>query len=525
MKKKFLLGIGILISCLLIVFVNIIAANHSYGLEGDEVFSYISATSLEGYKGICFLEDQTWYADSYFEDALTATGAERFNLKMVSDNQAMDTHPPLYYMFLNAVCSFFTGQYSRWFGIGLNILFMLGVHFSLCLLMQYFIKNKYLSLIFSTIFCCSFLAISMTLFIRMYVLLMALFILQSWFHLKLYDNTSADDAFSFKAHWKTYLFLLIITLTGALTHYYFLVYQCLIAGIYVLGLWFKKKYKAIGSYIGTMAAAGVAFVAIYPASLTHLFFKYRGREAVHKFLKETSLFGDAGSMLRHFDSQLFKGTLLILLALLVTGTLILVIRKKISRSVIWKGLILLLPSLVYFYGISKASPYIAVRYISPVAAIIYTVIIIWAKYLLDHMLMKDRTKVIGNSLLCVLFFCTTFFFFTSSFKPAYLAERKEIVDDLAKEAEYCVYITGDEYNWKMWEDYVNYPTFKGLFFIDGQARQPITDEKLLQQDNLVIYIDTAMDYDAMQEYLQQYLPLQQYEIKYETSYTYIVEAN
>ena len=98
----------------------IFAGINNYGMEGDEVFSYISATSMGGFKGICYLDDQTWYDADYFKNALTATDEECFNLKMVVENQAMDVHPPLYYIFLNFVASIFAGRFSTWFGIGLK---------------------------------------------------------------------------------------------------------------------------------------------------------------------------------------------------------------------------------------------------------------------------------------------------------------------------------------------------------------------------------------------------------------------
>ena len=113
----------------LIIFMSTTVGLKSYGLEGDELFCYISATSQGGWKGICFLDDQTWYDGDYFYQATVATGSERFNIPMVFENQTMDTHPPLYYTFLNIVCSFFPGQFSKWFGIGLNIFFLLLIHF------------------------------------------------------------------------------------------------------------------------------------------------------------------------------------------------------------------------------------------------------------------------------------------------------------------------------------------------------------------------------------------------------------
>lgn len=106
-QSKFFLFISIITSFLLIIVINIIAAKFNYGMEGDEVFSYISSNSMGGFKEVCFLQDQTWYNSNYFSDALVATGNECYNFKMVVENQAMDTHPPLFYIFLNSVTSFF----------------------------------------------------------------------------------------------------------------------------------------------------------------------------------------------------------------------------------------------------------------------------------------------------------------------------------------------------------------------------------------------------------------------------------
>lgn len=73
-KANIRFGILWIVAAAIMLLVQIHAANENYGLEGDEVFSYISATSMGGFKQICFLDDQTWYDGSYFADALTASG-------------------------------------------------------------------------------------------------------------------------------------------------------------------------------------------------------------------------------------------------------------------------------------------------------------------------------------------------------------------------------------------------------------------------------------------------------------------
>lgn len=525
-KKDWLFPLLCGIAGITMISVFIFAGINNYGMEGDEVFSYISATSMGGFKGICYLDDQTWYDADYFKNALTATGQECFNLKMVVENQAMDVHPPLYYIFLNFVASIFSGKFSPWFGIGLNIFFMELMAIGLYLLLQFFLNNRYMSLFLCTLFCCSGLSLDMLLFIRMYVLLMALVVFQSWYHLILYRQILADNDVpgGVKKYLRDYLILMIITLLGALTQYYFLVYQCLIAAFFVIGLWIHKKYLDSFRYIGTMAVSGLIYICLYPAMLEHVFFKYRGREAVHKFLKEGTLFGDVISMFSSFDEKLYKGWLLPLLIILTLLTIVLYVRGKVEKLKLWRGLCLIFPALIYFFGISKASPFVSIRYVSPVAPLIYTAVTVWGWYLLEHVGKKPFSLKRNCMLFCLLLFFAVFDFQKEPVKEAYFTERKNLVDELAEEVDNCIYITGDEYNWKMWEDYVNYPQFQGLFFIDGRERQTISDKKVKEQETLVVYIDKALCLEEIYEYMRDNLLVKNFEIKYETAYTYIVLA-
>lgn len=524
-KKNYFFAAGIFWAMVVIVTVNIIAGKNNYGMEGDEVFSYISANSMGGFKGICFLEDQTWYEADYFKDALTATGEERFNIEMVVENQAMDTHPPLFYLLLNFVCSVFTGKFSKWFGIGLNIFFLVLLGGDLYLLLQYFLNNKYMSLFLSMVFCCSRLTVNMVLFVRMYVILMTLVVFQAWFHLKLYDRmTEREGEFSIKQHFRMYLGLSCITLMGALTHYYFFIYQFFLTAVFVFELWKYKKYKDIFRYIATMSVSGMIYLCLYPAVLNHVFFKYRGRDAVHKFLKGETLFGDVISMFSIFDEQLFKRTLLPLLLLLTGVTIFFMLKKKVGQTTLRKGSLLVLPAVIYFYIVSKASPFVTVRYVSPVAPVLYAALAVWAGCLIRHMNMRILRRW-GNVVICAVVFLTSFYFFSEPIKEPYFRQRKDLMDSLAKKVEYCVYITGDEYNWKMWEDYIIYPQFKGLFFIDGRHQEVIEDEKLKEQEQLVVFLDSTLDYEEIIAYLENNLSLRNYEVVYQTPYTYIIRAS
>ena len=505
-----------------IVYVN--AAVKNYGMEGDEVFSYISSTSFGGYKGICFLDDQTWYEGTYFRDALIAEGEECFNYKMVVENQAMDTHPPFYYLLLNLVASVFSGQFSRWFGIGLNIFLMLFVWTGLYLILNRFLHRRYLAAFFSTVFCCSYLTFSLVLFIRMYILLMAIALFQTWYHLRLYEEVRKNRNFSFRYHWKSYVFLTVLTICGAWTHYYFIIYQCLISILFCVALLYRKQFVDILRYIGCMVLSASIYILIYPAALNHLFFKYRGREAVHKILEGNSLQGEAGEMLRSYNRDLYHGMLLWIAGGLLAVTVILLIRKKLRPTSIGKGILMLMPVGIYFLIISKASPFISLRYIAPVAPIIFAAVVVWAIRLIEVTKLKRREKQLVGGLMCLIFVFVCTYWWQRPIKYSFYAEKRDVIIELSELSDFCVYVTGDEYNWKMWEDYIYYPLFKGLYFIDGREMKPIEDLRMTAMENAVIFIDSALDQEEILDYLSKYLSCKHYEMVYSAQYNNIYFA-
>ncbi len=516
--RKFLFIIVVLASFCFMAAFYIRAAVLNYGMEGDEVFSYISSTSLGGYKGICYLEDQTWYEGGYFRDALTAEGEERFNYKMVVENQAMDTHPPFYYLLLNAVASFFPGQFSRWFGIGLNILLMFPVWAGLYLLLQHFLRRRYVAAFFSTLFCCSYLSVSLVLFIRMYVLLTAVSLFQTWYHLKLYDEMKKGAVFSVRNHLKSYVLLGLLTFLGAWTHYYFIIYQCLLSFFFCTALLWRKKYPDLFRYVGTLAGSALIYVLLYPASLNHLFLKYRGRDAVHKLLKGSSLAGEVWEMFRLYNKELFHGLLLILAGILFVLTLALTVKGKMGWKAVGKGVFLVAPVGIYFFVISKASPFVTLRYIAPVTAVLFAAIVVWMFHLLKRLNIRHRAGRVVTVGICLAFIPVTIYWWRTPIKYGFFAEKRDVISELAEKSDFCAYVTGDEYNWKMWEDYIYYPLFDGLYFIDGTAKQPISDSRFASQDSLTIFIDSALEEEEILDYLREYLPYQSWELVYTAQY-------
>ena len=227
-------------------------------------------------------------------------------------------------------------------------------------------------------------------------------------------------------------------------------------------------------------------------------------------------------MFNAFNKELFKGTLTFVLGFLAAATILLTIRKKFRWEVFRIYLLLIAPSVIYFWGISKASPYTDTRYISPVAALIYIFLILWMKLLWEGIGWSKNT---GYAVCCVTMSLLIFFFPVRPIINLAYAERAQVVKELAGECEYCAYITGDEYNWKMWDDFLLYPEFNALFLINGIEKKPITDEKFLSQEKLVVFIDNALDQNDIIAYLKESFPEMTYELKYEEPYVNILYLN
>ena len=80
------------------------------GFHYDEYYSYYSSNVSIG----LVPTDREWKPGS-------GIPGQRFQYGTVTRMQTYDVHPPFYYLLLHTVCSLFPGRFSKWSGIGLNI--------------------------------------------------------------------------------------------------------------------------------------------------------------------------------------------------------------------------------------------------------------------------------------------------------------------------------------------------------------------------------------------------------------------
>ncbi|MDE6973708.1 MAG: hypothetical protein K2P38_11500 [Lachnospiraceae bacterium] len=96
--------------------------NQKAGFHEDELYTYYSSNKTAG----LFVNDRQWMERDELRNDFVVLPGEGFRYDVVWQMQSWDVHPPLYYFLFHTVCSLFPGVFSKWLGIGLNLLFFAG---------------------------------------------------------------------------------------------------------------------------------------------------------------------------------------------------------------------------------------------------------------------------------------------------------------------------------------------------------------------------------------------------------------
>ena len=110
----------------------------------DEGYSY----GLMNYDKVDIMNNEdfynNWHQNKYYEDYLTISKEEANNFTPVYENQKNDVHPPLFYLLLRCAASFTIDSFSKWTGIGLNLIIFIITSIMIYLIANKIFKNKHL---------------------------------------------------------------------------------------------------------------------------------------------------------------------------------------------------------------------------------------------------------------------------------------------------------------------------------------------------------------------------------------------
>ena len=310
----------IIVTMILGIFFRIWGLLNKVNLHMDEAYSY----GLTHYKNIQIADNEdiffTKHDGKYFKDYLSLSKNELGDIKSIYINQANDVHPPLYYVFLRIASLFTLNDFSIYTGVALNILIYILSSFMIIKitkkifgleedeievevreneLKQKNIVNKkiYLPIALSVLlfYSVSRVSVNQVLFARMYEFtnLMILIFMSTYIDvLKIDENGIKEGGLSkeSKENKSKYIKLGIVTILGALTHYYF---AFMVIIIYLISIFFllkSNKKKLLKNITKTFLLSGLIYIILWPWAFLHIVDNGRSNktkyaEKVKEFMK------------------------------------------------------------------------------------------------------------------------------------------------------------------------------------------------------------------------------------------------
>ena len=400
MKQNNIKEVILVISIIIIqtIIFTIAGVNKSY-IHMDEAYSL----GLASYNKIEIQDNDdfynVWHNKDYYEDYLVVNEHEKSQFSQVYENQKNDVHPPLYYLILRIAMGFSIGNYSKWPGIIVNILIYAFITIFMYLIIKKILdgKNNYKekSAILALISSITLAGVTNAIYIRMYALSTLNITITTYLHLKLLNRKEKNNMLL--------IAIAISALVGSLTHYYYLFYLACIFIMFVIKYIKEKDFKMLGKYILAISIAGVLSLIIFPYSINHMFFGYRGQGTIENLTNIPKFFGSIARYLLITNVYGFNN----LLFILIITSMGIIIYKKIKNKEIFSlknryVKYIALPTLFYFTLVAISSPFIELRYIMPICGMMFSIVVYYIVNILNNMVKEKTLNIIIVSMFLLM---------------------------------------------------------------------------------------------------------------------------
>ena len=345
-------------------------------------------------------EEPVWITSERFSEYITVEGRDAFNYLSVYFNVKDDNHPPLHFMLLHTVSSLFQGRLSPWMGCVINMAAVIWVMILLmksCHLLAPALgldkDGRGLGLLTALFYGLSTGALATVLLIRMYGMVTLWCVLYFYLMLKKWQEASFD-----RKNGK----LILVTMLGFWTQYFFLFYCLLLAAVVSVCLGKNRRRRELLCFVRSMMISALMGVAVFPFAVADVFSSGRGVEALGNLSRGLAGYG---TRLAAFGGILLRrgaGHYSVLLLLLLAAVSLAGMRKrakegteagsadiaehadrteqtgsagrvqkagiagkaerKLRRELLW---MLVFPAAGYFLLAARMSPYLVDRYIMP----------------------------------------------------------------------------------------------------------------------------------------------------------------
>ena len=421
---------------------------------------------------------------------------ERFSYRRVYDTVYGIIHPPTYYMLYHTICSFFPNQYSKWFGISLNlfiyILSIAAIYLIVSLLSD---NDSYATLIAVAFYAFSPAIISGVMLNRDYFAMALFCMLYAYIILLDYKKSRHCEL-------KFYICTYIISLVGLFMDYMFLPIMLLLMFSYCVYLFFiQKEYLRTILYCITELFMLISAYILYHPIIKSFTSSKRSKDVANN-LKSTS-FSSLSKRISVFYTNLNKGVfggliIIAFIALIISIYFIIKKRKYYftllktkndSQSTQFFGIVMLsFTSLVYFLLMMKVgllSSYATNRFVFPV----YGFMIITFSVVLVKILKKytQHSYIISSAIILIMLLSAFY-----QKQVIYLYEDEASIGEWIQNHPSVepVVVQGDgAYDGRI-QDYMK---FDRVYFASTDDLNTLIDDEIISKKELLVYVDMKKD--------------------------------
>lgn len=484
------------------------------GFHYDEYYSYYSANVTHGLAPT----DREWKEVSEIRSEFRALEGEQFRYDMVKIMQSYDVHPPLYYMILHTVCSLFPGLFSKWLGLGINLLFFIICYWLLAYIAYHvFHKNKYMTAVVCLLFGFQVGVLSGITFIRMYMMLTMWCLGIVVWHIPTWKQGIKLSALN-----SIILFLLVMA--GFLTHYYYAVFLFFLAAYTCLYNWWgRKDFKRSFLYGCVVCLGMVAAVIYYPSCLSHIFRGYRGTEAVGAFFDIQNTVFRINFFTELMNESVFGGALWLFLLIVVILLLAVFVRKK-GKSM-WKKLLqehqgmiqIAFTTVGYFLVVAKTALLNAEeanRYELPIYGFCMLVMVAVIYYLVTYLMKEVMTtgkeegaqrKIVkfttglGSGLVVLALTFQIFALTQGKVQFLYPEDLGNVQWAAEHKDSVIVYLYNPNNVWMIWDESEELMQYENIYFVSLANETPLEDIILSEAKDIYVYASRMEQAETIME--------------------------
>ncbi len=430
---------------------------------------------------------RVWMYGSELFEQLTVSESERFQYGQVYLNQAMDVHPPLYYLIVHTVFSLFPGSYSDAYLFGINIIALLMTCVILYKMAGLLSDNCILPLLTIIIYGFSQGFVSCAVYFRMYALLSFFTTLTVYLHLIWERN-------NYRYSKRLSVAMVMGVIFGFYTHYYYIILLFPLFLVTALRLLRRKRGREFAGYIKNMVTAGLISFLIWPFSVYHILFGYRGTEAAANLVSD-GLIGRIRVYYEIISKAFFYEQVWLFAIILAAGIFFIFVagKKKSLKYLLDKEELGILFIIAFYLAvICQIAPSQSDRYIMCVYPMISLLVSRVTVKILEKGL-KEKHAACSNVsvILSGIILANSFWMNVPNY--LYLERRKEelgIKEDLTQMN--CLMITDDD--WRGFSEALKLCRFKQVIVLGERELDRLETEKPEDRNNdLLIYVLAEAD--------------------------------